>query len=117
MSFVWPVLHFLIFLLSPIRCTVPATEAAFARIRLSQLCMQIDLYERNHRRRPTQAEGLQLLVDEGHLRARDLVDPWGRPFHYARSARTGASGVFSGPPFFHHEPCTLGSEYRQTKRD
>lgn len=70
---------------------MPAADraaATTARADIASLEQGVELFRIERRRVPSAEEGLQALVDEGHVR-RLRNDPWGNPYRYAAPGRDG----------------------------
>ncbi len=70
---------------------MPAADraaATTARADISTLEQGVELFRIERRRYPTAEEGLQALVDGGHVR-RLRSDPWGNPYRYVTPGRDG----------------------------
>ena len=78
-------------------------QADIARLQVSKLSQQLELYKLDNGTYPTSAQGLDALVHEptteprprrypegGYVSAKDLLDPWQMPFKYERPGKNNA---------------------------
>jgi len=76
-------------------------QADIARLQVSKLSQQLELYKLDNGTYPTSEQGLDALVHEptseprprrypegGYVTGKDLIDPWQSPFKYERRAGT-----------------------------
>ena len=61
----------------PTKAKVVAAKDAIRQIRLA-----LENYSLNNGKYPTTDEGLELLVQEGVFKEKDLLDPWKNPYQY-----------------------------------
>ena len=78
-------------------------QADIARLQVSKLSQQLELYKLDNGTYPTSEQGLAALVHEptteprprrypegGYVSAKDLLDPWQMPFKYERPGKNNA---------------------------
>ena len=78
-------------------------QADIARLQVSKLSQQLELYKLDNGNYPTAEQGLDALVHEpsgeprprrypegGYVTAKDLLDPWQNPFKYERPGKNNA---------------------------
>jgi general secretion pathway protein G len=78
-------------------------QADIARLQVSKLSQQLELYKLDNGTYPTSEQGLDALVHEptteprprrypegGYVSAKDLLDPWQMPFKYERPGKNNA---------------------------
>ena len=78
-------------------------QADIARLQVSKLSQQLELYKLDNGTYPTTEQGLDALVHEptteprprrypegGYVSAKDLLDPWQMPFNYERPGKNNA---------------------------
>ena len=78
-------------------------QADIARLQVSKLSQQLELYKLDNGTYPTSEQGLDALVHEptteprprrypegGYVSAEDLLDPWQMPFKYERPGKNNA---------------------------
>jgi general secretion pathway protein G len=71
-----------------------------ARVQVTQLAQQLELYKLDNGHYPTNEQGLDALVHEptseprarqypagGYITSKALIDPWQNPFHYERPGK------------------------------
>jgi len=77
---------------------VGSAKSDTARIQIERLATTLDLYRLEVGRYPSNAEGLEALVERPpdaetwngpYLKERDISDPWGRPYVYASPGEIG----------------------------
>jgi len=78
-------------------------QADIARLQVSKLSQQLELYKLDNGTYPSSEQGLEALVREptgepkprrypegGYVTSKDLVDPWQNPFKYERPGKNNA---------------------------
>jgi general secretion pathway protein G len=78
-------------------------QADIARLQVSKLSQQLELYKLDNGTYPTTEQGLEALVREptseprprrypegGYVTSKDLIDPWQNPFKYERPGKNNA---------------------------
>ena len=78
-------------------------QADIARLQVSKLSQQLELYKLDNGTYPTSEQGLDALVHEptteprprrypdgGYVSSKDLLDPWQMPFKYERPGKNNA---------------------------
>ena len=78
-------------------------QADIARLQVSKLSQQLELYKLDNGTYPSTEQGLEALVREptgepkprrypegGYVSSKDLVDPWQNPFKYERPGKNNA---------------------------
>jgi general secretion pathway protein G len=78
-------------------------QADIARLQVSKLSQQLELYKLDNGNYPSSDQGLDALVHEpsgdpkprrypegGYVTSKDLVDPWQNPFKYERPGKNNA---------------------------
>ena len=78
-------------------------QADIARLQVSKLSQQLELYKLDNGTYPTSEQGLDALVHEptteprprrypegGYVASKDLLDPWQMPFKYERPGKNNA---------------------------
>jgi len=78
-------------------------QADIARLQVSKLSQQLELYKLDNGSYPTAEQGLDALVHEptgeprprrypegGYVTSKDLLDPWQNPFKYERPGKNNA---------------------------
>lgn len=91
---------------------VGSAKSDTARIQIERLATALDLYRLEVGRYPSNAEGMEALVERPtdaeswngpYLKERDISDPWGRPYVYA----------FPGEGGRDYDLLTLGADGRE----
>ena len=78
-------------------------QADIARLQVSKLSQQLELYKLDNGTYPSSEQGLEALVREptgepkprrypegGYVTSKDLIDPWQNPFKYERPGKNNA---------------------------
>lgn len=91
---------------------VGSAKSDTARIQIERLATTLDLYRLEVGRYPSDADGLEALVERPpdaetwngpYLKERDISDPWGRPYVYASPGEGGRD----------YDLLTLGADGRE----